>query len=62
MPPRTHANITVVGQDRAGVVARVTSFLFEKRANVEALEARVRCGLEENDRELGRGVRIRSRP
>ena len=41
---RTHANLTVVGKDRTGVVARVTSFLFEEHANVEALEERVRRG------------------
>lgn len=41
---RTHANLTVVGKDRTGVVARVTSFLFEQKANVEALEERVRRG------------------
>src|SRR5438552_6412246 len=41
---RTHANLTVVGKDRTGVVARVTSFLFEERANIEALEERVRRG------------------
>ena len=44
MPSRTHASLTVVGKDRTGVVARVTSFLFEERANVEALEERVRRG------------------
>lgn len=42
--PRTQANLTVVGKDRTGVVARVTQFLFERRANVEALEERVRRG------------------
>jgi formyltetrahydrofolate deformylase len=41
---RTHANLTVTGKDRTGVVARVTSFLFDAHANVEALEERVRRG------------------
>ena len=37
-------NLTVVGKDRTGVVARFTSYLFEAGANVEALEERVRRG------------------
>ena len=41
---RTHANLTVVGKDRTGVVARITSFLFDVHANIEALEERVRRG------------------
>ena len=40
----THASLTVVGKDRTGVVARVTSLLFERGANIEALEERVRRG------------------
>lgn len=37
-------NLSVLGKDRTGVVARVTSYLFEAGANVEALEERVRRG------------------
>lgn len=43
-PQRTTANLTVIGKDRSGVVARVTSYLFERGANIEALEERVRRG------------------
>ncbi len=38
------ATITVIGRDKTGVVARVTSFLFEKCANIEALEEQVTRG------------------
>ena len=38
------ATITVIGRDRTGVVARFTSFLFEQKANVEALEEQVTRG------------------
>lgn len=38
------ATITVIGRDRTGVVARVTSFLFERGANIEALEEQVTRG------------------
>jgi formyltetrahydrofolate deformylase len=38
------ATITVIGRDKTGVVARVTSFLFEKRANIEGLEEQVTRG------------------
>lgn len=41
---RTVANLTVVGKDRTGVVARFTSYLFEAGANIEAIEERVRRG------------------
>jgi formyltetrahydrofolate deformylase len=34
----------VIGRDRSGVVARITNFLFEKRANIEALEEQVTRG------------------
>jgi formyltetrahydrofolate deformylase len=37
-------NLTVTGADRTGVIARFTSFLFERGANIEALEERVRRG------------------
>ena len=38
------ATITVIGKDKTGVVARVTNFLFEQRANIEALEEQVTRG------------------
>lgn len=38
------ATITVIGRDKTGVVARVTSFLFAQRANIEALEEQVTRG------------------
>ena len=41
---KTFATITVIGRDRTGVVARITSFLFEQKANIEALEEQVTRG------------------
>jgi len=41
---RTYANITVIGRDKTGVIARVTSYLFEEKANIEALEEQVTRG------------------
>jgi len=38
------ATITVIGRDRTGVVARITSYLFEQQANIEALEEQVTRG------------------
>ncbi len=38
------AVITVIGRDKTGVVARITSFLFQQRANIEALEEQVTRG------------------
>src|SRR6266571_7706825 len=38
------ATITVIGKDKTGVVARVTSYLFEQKANIEALEEQVTRG------------------
>jgi len=38
------ATITVIGRDKTGVVARVTGFLFEQKANIEALEEKVTRG------------------
>jgi len=32
------ATVTVIGRDKTGVIARVTNFLFEQHANIEALE------------------------
>ncbi len=38
------ATVTVIGRDKTGVIARVTNFLFERRANIEALEEQVTRG------------------
>ena len=38
------ATITVIGRDKTGVIARVTNFLFEQKANIEALEEQVARG------------------
>jgi formyltetrahydrofolate deformylase len=38
------ATVTVIGKDKTGVIARVTSFLFERKANIEALEEQVTRG------------------
>lgn len=38
------ATITVIGRDKTGVIARVTNFLFEQRANIDALEEQVTRG------------------
>ncbi|MGZ4987961.1 MAG: formyltetrahydrofolate deformylase [Limisphaerales bacterium] len=38
------ATITVIGRDKTGVVARITNFLFEQHANIEALEEQVTRG------------------
>src|ERR1051326_68034 len=38
------ATITVIGRDKTGVIAKVTSFLFEQKANIEALEEQVTRG------------------
>lgn len=39
-----YATITVIGRDQSGVIARVTSFLFVKKANIEGLEEKVTRG------------------
>src|SRR5579863_6924248 len=39
-----YATVTVIGRDKTGVIARVTSFLFEQHANIEALEEQVTRG------------------
>src|SRR5512132_2705642 len=41
---KTFATVTVIGEDKTGVVAKVTNFLFEQRANIEALEEQVTRG------------------
>ena len=38
------ATITVLGKDKTGVIARVTNYLFEQHANIEALEEQVTRG------------------
>jgi formyltetrahydrofolate deformylase len=38
------ATLTVIGRDKTGVVARITSFLFFQKANIEALEEQVTRG------------------
>lgn len=38
------ATLTVIGRDKTGVIARVTGFLFERKANIEALEEKVTRG------------------
>lgn len=38
------ATITVIGRDKTGVIARITNFLFERHANIEALEEQVTRG------------------
>lgn len=38
------ANITVIGNDKTGVIAQVTNFLFQRNANIEALEEQVTRG------------------
>jgi formyltetrahydrofolate deformylase len=41
---RTFATITVIGRDQTGVIARITGFLFEQKANIEGLEEKVTRG------------------
>ena len=41
---RQFATLTVIGRDKTGVIARVTNFLFEQHANIEALEEQVTRG------------------
>jgi len=38
------ADITVIGRDRTGVVARITQFLFQSGANIEEIEQQVARG------------------
>jgi len=38
------ATVTVIGRDKTGVIAAVTAFLFEQRANIEGLEEQVTRG------------------
>ena len=41
---KQYATVTVIGRDKTGVIARVTGFLFEQHANIEALEEQVTRG------------------
>ncbi len=43
------ATITVIGRDKTGVIARVTGFLFERGANLEALEERLHLGRADDE-------------
>src|SRR5271154_1400877 len=38
------ATITLIGHDKAGVIARITNLLFELGANIEAMEEQVTRG------------------
>jgi len=38
------ATITVIGRDKTGVIAGITNFLFEQKANIEGLEEQVTRG------------------
>jgi formyltetrahydrofolate deformylase len=60
---KQYATLTVIGRDRTGVVARITNFLFQQRANIEALEEQVTRGQFSmtlqatwKDRQLNRGA------
>ena len=44
MPSPKFATITVIGRDKSGVVARVSYWLFQNGANIEALEEQVTRG------------------
>ena len=41
---RQFANLSVMGRDKTGVIASITQFLFQSRANIEALEEQVSRG------------------
>jgi formyltetrahydrofolate deformylase len=41
---KQYANLTVLGRDKTGVIARITQFLFRCGANIEALEEQVSRG------------------
>jgi formyltetrahydrofolate deformylase len=42
--PRHVASLTLIGHDKAGVIARITQLLFQIGANIEALEEQVTRG------------------
>jgi formyltetrahydrofolate deformylase len=39
-----YATMTLIGRDKSGVIARVTQFLFQQKANIESLEEQVTRG------------------
>ncbi len=41
---KIYATITLIGNDKSGVIARVTQFLFQQKANIESLEEQVTRG------------------
>lgn len=41
---KIHATVTLIGRDKSGVIARVTQFLFQQKANIESLEEQVTRG------------------
>jgi len=41
---KTFVNLTVLGRDKSGAIARITSFLFQHGGNIEALEENVTRG------------------
>jgi len=60
------ATITVIGQDKTGVVARITNYLFVQKGNIEALEEQVTRGqfsmtvqVSWKDGELKRGAVVK---
>jgi formyltetrahydrofolate deformylase len=44
-PARQRAHATVIGRDKAGVIAKVCAFLFERGGNIEELDQHVTHGL-----------------
>jgi formyltetrahydrofolate deformylase len=42
--PRHFASLTLIGHDKAGVIARITQLLFQVGANIESLEEQVTRG------------------
>ena len=44
MPEKRIATVTLIGRDRAGVIARITQLLFQNGANIEAMEEQVTRG------------------
>jgi predicted amino acid-binding ACT domain protein len=41
---KMYATMTLIGKDKSGVIARVTQFLFQQKANIESLEEQVTRG------------------
>src|ERR1700749_77020 len=42
--PKHVATVTLIGHDKAGVIARITQLLFQLGANIEAMEEQVTRG------------------